>query len=72
MPGRLRTTGVSNDNSVQKGLRKIIKRNVNVTDFDQVFDVLITCIFSHLFILLYTYQYVSNIIYTISIKCSYT
>lgn len=33
---RLRTTGVNNDNTNQKGLRKIIKRNINVTDFDQM------------------------------------
>ncbi|XP_025192497.1 serine/arginine repetitive matrix protein 1-like isoform X2 [Melanaphis sacchari] len=35
-PVRLRTTGVNNDNINQKGLRKIIKRNINVTDFDQM------------------------------------
>lgn len=39
-------SGVNNDKTIQKGLRKIIKRNVNVTDFDQVFYVLITCVFS--------------------------
>jgi len=48
IPARLRTTGVNNDKTVQKGLRKIITRNINVTDFDQVFEVLITCIFSSL------------------------
>lgn len=42
---RLRTSGVNNDSTIHKGLRKIIKRNVNVTDFNQVFDVLITCIY---------------------------
>ncbi|CAI6343226.1 unnamed protein product [Macrosiphum euphorbiae] len=35
-PARLRTTGVNNDNTNQKGLRKIIKRNINVTNFDQM------------------------------------
>lgn len=55
VPARLRTTCVNNDNTVQKGLRKIIKRNINVTDFDQVFEVLITCIYFPLcqFIILY-------------------
>jgi len=55
---RLRTTGVNNDNTNQKGLRKIIKRNINVTDFDQVFDVLITCIFILLVNLLYHHHFV--------------
>lgn len=45
VPVRLRTSGVNNDNTIHKGLRKIITRNVNVTDFNQVFDVLITCIY---------------------------
>ncbi|XP_022179342.1 serine/arginine repetitive matrix protein 1-like isoform X3 [Myzus persicae] len=35
-PVHLRTTGVNNDNTNQKGLRKIIKRNINVTNFDQM------------------------------------
>ncbi|KAL5239592.1 hypothetical protein ACI65C_007002 [Semiaphis heraclei] len=34
-PVHLRTTCVNNDNTNQKGLRKIIKRNINVTNFDQ-------------------------------------
>ncbi|VVC45490.1 Hypothetical protein CINCED_3A007814 [Cinara cedri] len=36
VPVHLRTTGLNNDRNIQKGLRKIIKRNVNVTDFDQM------------------------------------
>lgn len=58
VPARLRTTGVNHDTTIQKGLRKIIKRNINVTDFDQVFDVLITSIFFLLVNLLYTYYFV--------------
>lgn len=46
VPIRMRTTGVNSGNTVQKGLRKIITRNINVTDFDQVFVILFTCIFS--------------------------
>ncbi|XP_025411934.1 serine/arginine repetitive matrix protein 1-like isoform X2 [Sipha flava] len=38
---------VNSGNTIQKGFKKIKKRNINVTDFDQVFDVLITCIFSY-------------------------
>lgn len=46
VPVHLRSMSVNNDNSIQKGLRKIIKRNINVTDFNQVLIiVLITCIF---------------------------
>lgn len=37
--------GVSNNNMKQKGLKKIIRQNINVTDIDQVFDVLIICNF---------------------------
>jgi len=58
-PARLRTTGVNNDNTNQKGLRKIIKRNINVTNFDQVFYVLITCIFILLVNLFYDNNFVS-------------
>lgn len=36
LPMRLRTSGVNNDNTIQKGLRKVITRNINVTDFDQM------------------------------------
>jgi len=36
VPIRMRATGVNNGNTVQKGLRKIITRNINVTDFDQM------------------------------------
>lgn len=61
VPVHLRTTGVSNDRKIQKGLRKIIKRNVNVTDFDQVFDVLVTFIFFLLVNLLYDYHFVPRI-----------
>uniref|UniRef100_A0A2S2NVM6 Uncharacterized protein n=1 Tax=Schizaphis graminum TaxID=13262 RepID=A0A2S2NVM6_SCHGA len=67
-PVRLRTTGVNNDNTNQKGLRKIIKRNINVTDFDQVFDVLITCIFILLVNLLYDHYFVSNSLLWCSLK----
>lgn len=58
VPARSRTTGVNHDTTIQKGLRKIIKRNINVTDFDQVFDVLITSIIFLLVNLLYTYTFV--------------
>lgn len=65
----LRTTGVSNDRKIQKRLRKIIKRNVNVTNFDQVFDVLKTCIFFLLVNFLYGYHFVPRIyLYMISIS----
>lgn len=57
VPVRSRTTGVNHDTTIQKGLRKIIKRNINVTDFDQVFDVLITSIFFLLVNLLYMAYY---------------
>lgn len=46
VPIHLRTV-VNSGNTIQKGFKKIKKRNINVTDFDQVFDVLITCIFSY-------------------------
>ncbi|XP_022172569.1 uncharacterized protein LOC111035312 isoform X1 [Myzus persicae] len=45
VPLHLRVTGVSNNNMKQIGLKKIIRQNINVTDIDQVFDVLITCNF---------------------------
>jgi len=67
-PVRLRTTGVNNDNTNQKGLRKIIKRNINVTGFDQVFDVLITCIFTLLVNLLYDNYFVSTLLLWCSSK----
>lgn len=41
VPVHLRT-GVNSGNTIQKGFKKVKKRNINVTDFDQVFDVLIT------------------------------
>ncbi|KAL4097809.1 hypothetical protein QTP88_022521 [Uroleucon formosanum] len=58
-PARLRTSVVNNDNTNQKGLRKIIKRNINVTNFDQVFYVLITCIFILLVNLFYDNYFIS-------------
>ncbi|XP_025199290.1 uncharacterized protein LOC112597451 [Melanaphis sacchari] len=43
VPLHLRVTGVPDYNIKQKGLKKIIRQNINVTDIDQVFDVLIIC-----------------------------
>lgn len=58
IPVRLQTSSINKDNTIQKGIRKIIKRNINVTNFDQVFYVLITCIFSWLFYLLYASHFI--------------
>jgi len=60
VPIHMRATSVNNGNTVQKGVRKIIMRNINVTDFDQVFDVLITCIFP-----LWSIGYILNILFSI-------
>lgn len=56
VPLHFQVTGVSNNNMKQKGLKKIIRQNINVTDIDQVFDVLIIwnffCYFCQFVILL--------------------
>lgn len=73
VPVRLRTS-VNNDNTNQKGLRKIIKRNIIVTDFDQVFDVLITCIFIflvNLFCSQFTFMVFSKILINHSLVYSF-
>jgi len=44
-PLHLRVTSVHNNNMKLKGSKKIIRQNINVTDIDQVFDVLIICNF---------------------------
>ncbi|XP_060872403.1 uncharacterized protein LOC132946423 isoform X3 [Metopolophium dirhodum] len=36
VPLHLRVTGVSNNNMKQKGLKKIIRQNINITDIDQM------------------------------------
>jgi hypothetical protein len=41
------STVVNSGNTIQKGFKKIKKCNINVTDFDQVFYIVITCIFSY-------------------------
>ncbi|XP_060872401.1 uncharacterized protein LOC132946423 isoform X1 [Metopolophium dirhodum] len=58
VPLHLRVTGVSNNNMKQKGLKKIIRQNINITDIDQVFDVLIIYNFFFTFVnLLYYYHF---------------
>jgi hypothetical protein len=40
VPLHSRVTGAHNNNTKLKGLKMIIRQNINVTDIDQVFDVL--------------------------------
>jgi len=46
----LRVTSVHNNNMKLKGSKKIIRQSINVTDIDQVFDLLIICNFFFTFV----------------------
>jgi hypothetical protein len=70
VPLHSRVTGAHNNNTKLKGLKMIIRQNINVTDIDQVFDVLNHMqffFFFFFFVNLIHYYYFIPILHNLSI-----
>ncbi|XP_026805558.1 probable myosin light chain kinase DDB_G0279831 isoform X2 [Rhopalosiphum maidis] len=68
VPLHSKVTGAHNNNTKLKGLKMIIRQNINVTDIDQVFDVLIICnFFFFTFVKLMHYYYAIPILHNLCI-----